>query len=614
MCGIVGLITKNGDVSSSILQSLKRLEYRGYDSSGISVIENHKLKIVKEAGKIDNLIRSCLESDVSGNIGLGHTRWATHGKVSKENSHPHFSDHVSVVHNGIIENYLELKEYLISQGEKFKSETDTEVIPVYINFLLKNGESFRDAFSEVIKKLKGAYAIAAICTYNPDLIAIAKNHSPLVIGFGEELYAVGSDAFSVASVAKKLIYLTDGDYGFINSDGKLELFDENHKIVKRDLVISNLNIGELGKDGYKHYMLKEIYEQPVVIKSILNNYIDNNSVEIESISSLNIEEFNRIKIIACGTSYYSASVGVNLIEKYAKINSDAYIASEYRYRDFTVENDTLYIAISQSGETADTIGAIKSIKSQGGKILSIINNEESTMQFLSDWYIKCHAGPEIGVASTKAFTAQITILSLFAIYIAEKRKTLNKNEIDNIIKITNEVPSLFSNLINNKSWCENIKSISNKISTFKSLIYLGRGISCPIASEGSLKMKELSYIHSESMPSGEIKHGPIALIDKNIPVICIVPSDSMVDKSISNIETILTRDAVIVLIGDEESSRKLNKFSNQIIGSIILPKVNDILIPNLYSIPVQLLAYFTAIEKGNDVDQPRNLAKSVTVE
>ncbi len=617
MCGIVGIVSQNDDIVGDILQSLKRLEYRGYDSSGIAVINsNRNLDVVKEIGKIHNLAEAMGRVEISGATGLGHTRWATHGKVCRENSHPHVCGNVAVVHNGIIENYVELKQYLISQGEVFQSETDTEVIPVLINFLLKNGENFEDAFRAAIEKLQGAYAIAAICTYQPDIIAVAKNHSPLVVGYGVDLAIVGSDAFSVIALASKMTYLTDGDYGFVDLKGNLRLFDENHKPVQRDISTSNLSINAISKDGYKHYMLKEINEQPVILQHLLNSYFaPDGKITLPNIEKIgDLSRFKRVKIIACGTSYYSGIVAGILFEKYAKLNTDVYISSEYRYKNIIVDQDTLYIAISQSGETADTIGAIKVINSQGGFVVAIVNNEESTIENISNLAIKCHAGAEIGVASTKVFTSQIVAQMALVCYIAEHKKHLNCTDIMEIAAEIRKSLLSMMHLLENKSWIGNILDIAKSMIDLNGLIYIGRGLGYPIAMEGALKLKELSYIHSEGMASGELKHGSIALIDKNMPVVAIAPSDELFDKNASNIENVLARDGRIILITDAKGLKYFSKFQSQIIGAIVLDEVQNASMPLLYSVAIQLLAYYVSLEKGNDVDQPRNLAKSVTVE
>lgn len=616
MCGIVGIVYNQNDVVLDILQSLKRLEYRGYDSSGIAIInKDRKINLIRETGKIENLINIVEKTNIAGNIGLGHTRWATHGKVSEENSHPHTSGHVAVVHNGIIENYAELKKYLIEQGENFTSETDTEVIPVFINFLLKNGMDFENAFKDVISKLRGAYAIAAICTYNPDVIAVAKNHSPLVVGYGDNLTIIGSDAFSVISLANKMVYLLDGDYGFVNAEGDLRLFDSNHESVHREIVTSSLNINSIGKDGYKHYMLKEINEQPEILQNIVHNYLNSNgSINLNIPNTIDINKIKRIKIIACGTSYYSGQVASTLFEKYAQINTDVYIASEYRYRNFTVEEDTLYIAISQSGETADTIGSIKAIKEKNGTIVSIVNTDESTIEKISDFTIKCHSGPEIGVASTKVFTSQILTQIMLCLKICREKKLFNDSKIIEIYQQIEQVIKDITHILSDEAWLENIQNIAKKLAEKTSVLYIGRSIGYAIAMEGALKLKELSYIHAEGMASGELKHGSIALIDKDIPVIAIANSGNLFEKNASNIENVLARDGRLVLITDEAGQNYFSKFESQIIGSIKIPESSIFTMPLLYSIPIQLLAYHVAVKKGNDVDQPRNLAKSVTVE
>ncbi len=614
MCGVVGLIRKEQNVVNESLDILKRLEYRGYDSSGIAIIENNTLKVIKEVGKIENLMQACKEQNAKSNIIIGHTRWATHGKVTKENAHPHFSGKIAVIHNGIIENYAQLKKFLEDNGKKFKTQTDTEVIPVYIDFLMSKGDDFKTAFKKVIKELKGAYAIVAICQDEPDLMAFSKNGSPLVAGFADNAIILGSDAFSIITVASDILYFKDGDFGFASLKS-IEIFDQNNKVVKREIVKSNLTMNAVGKDGYKHYMLKEIHDQPNILLSTINHCFDEKEgFSLDAISKIDLSKVKRISIIACGTSYYAGLVASSFFEKYAKIPCESYIASEFRYKDAIIEQDTLYIAISQSGETADTIGAIKYIKEHNAKVLSIVNTEESTMQNMSDAYFKLNCGPEIAVASTKVFNSQILCIKMLALDIAARKKLITIKEISAIVAEWRDAILDMSHKLNDKSWIENIQKISHKLREYSSMLYLGRGISYSLAMEGSLKMKELSYIHSEALPAGELKHGTIALIDKNIPVVCAVPSSNLFDKTASNIENIFSRDGRVVLISDKAGCDYFSKFSSQTLGAIEVKAVSANAISIAYSLPMQLLAYFTALEKGSDIDQPRNLAKSVTVE
>ncbi|QED23531.1 glutamine--fructose-6-phosphate transaminase (isomerizing) [Candidatus Deianiraea vastatrix] len=614
MCGVIALMKHKGDVVVDILQSLQRLEYRGYDSCGIAVANNAKIQIVKETGKVENLVKSCKKANLNASIGMGHTRWATHGSVTTENAHPHTSGEIAVVHNGIIENYMEIKNELLAKGFTFKSQTDTETIPVLIDSLMKDGNDFKTAFTKAISRLKGAFAIIAICASEKNTIAVAKNQSPLVVGFGDNLSVVGSDAFSIISITNKMSYLLDGDYGFVSLDKGLELFDKNGEKAIREVIVSQLNLDASSKNGYAHYMLKEIHEQPSILSNIVKQNFTENGMNIENFDKIDFTKYKRIAIIACGTSYYAGTVCVKYFEQYAKMSCDCYIASEFRYRAAIIDKETLYIGISQSGETADVIGAIKNIKNAGSTMLSVINARETTMQFLSDSTIGCEAGPEIGVASTKVFTAQImTILSL-TLAIAQTKKLISLDEIAQIKKDLLDAISKIQSLLNDKSWIKNIAQVSKNIKDYSSILYLGRDISYALATEAALKMKELTYIHCEALASGELKHGSIALIDKNIPVVAIAPSSCLFDKSASNIEGIFSRDGRIVLVSDKAGIDYFAKFTNQILGSIEIPETKAHTMPFLYAPAAQLMSYHAASQKGHDVDQPRNLAKSVTVE
>jgi len=616
MCGVIALMKQNSSVVHDILKSLSRLEYRGYDSCGIAVVQAGEINIAKEIGKVENLISTCDKIHITSNIGIGHTRWATHGAVSPDNAHPHKCEDVAVVHNGIIENYVALREELIKKGAKFYSQTDTEVIPVMINQFIKEGFDFKSSFSKTIAKLEGAYAIIAICAKEKDVIAVAKKHSPLVIGFGENnLYVVGSDAFSIISITNKMSYLLDGDYGFIDFKNGVELYNTNTGIVKRDIVLSDIANGIISKNGYPHYMLKEIYEQPEILNSILqNNFLDSGKIYTEIINKITLSKIKRIKIVACGTSYYSGVLCSKFFENYAKLACDCYFASEFRYKDAIIEDDALYIAISQSGETADVIGAMQYIKAHNGKILSFINSSETTMQFLSDFYIDCKAGPEISVASTKVFTAQILTLMAFIFAISVKKNLLESDILNNIKNDISQAVSQMLELLHDKEWLLNIEKISSELKDYPSILYLGRDISYSVAMEGALKMRELTYIHCEALAAGELKHGSIALIDKNIPVIVFIPSSCLFEKIASNVESIFARDGRVILISDKNGIKYFKKFAKQIMGTIELPETLMHTIPFLYSPTAQLLSYYTASRKGHDVDQPRNLAKSVTVE
>lgn len=613
MCGVIGLMKNEVGTVKKVLSTLKRLEYRGYDSSGIAMCVNGDLKIIKEIGKIENLEKSCNDAEIDSKIAIGHTRWATHGKVTQENAHPHFGKKVAVIHNGIIENYSQIKSFLESNGVSFKTQTDTEVIPLYIEYFMSLGDDFKESFKKTVAELKGAYAIIAICSDNDQLMAFAKQGSPLVAGFFKDGIALGSDAFSLIEVANQVSYFKDGDWGFANINS-LETFDKNGQTVKREIIHSNLSLASAGKDGYKHFMLKEINDQPNVLTGIINAYLLNNiGFDVKCLEKIDLSSIKRIEIIACGTSHYAGLSAGSFFEKYAKINCESHIASEFRYQEKVIEKDTLYLAISQSGETADTIGAIKYVKSKGATVLSLVNADETSMEQMSDGVMKLNCGPEISVASTKVFNSQIICIEILALQIALQKNHISFLEIKEITNEWHEAISDMSKKLHDKSWIENITKIAKSIHKAKNMIYLGRGVACSIALEGSLKMKELSYIHSEAMPAGELKHGPIALIEENTPVVCLIPDD-LFEKMASNIENVFSRNGRVILIGSEEKIKYFEKFSSQIIGSIPVKDVSKNAISITYSLPLQLLSYYTALENGCDVDQPRNLAKSVTVE
>lgn len=609
MCGIVGLINKNGNVVSDIVSSLIKLEYRGYDSSGICISTNNGLKTIKETGKIINM-QNAIPQGLNGNIGIGHTRWATHGKVTKLNAHPHFTDYVSLVHNGIIENYMEIKSNLLKDGFNFKSETDSEVIAVLITKFIISGLNFKDAFTKALKILKGAFAI--VCISNDGKIGFAKNHSPLVIGKDGYTTAIGSDAFSVTGLVSKIMYLEDGDYGFASFDDII-LYDKNDNIVNRQYNQINLSNKNFGKDGYKHYMLKEIHEQPIILESILNHYIDNGKINNMDVN-IDFKSIKRIVFIACGTSYYSTVVSSYFFEEYARIPVETHIASEFRDRDPVLTEDALYVFVSQSGETSDTIGAMKMVKNAGMKIMSVVNNEKTTMENLSDYVIYCHAGPEIGVASTKAFISQVCVLLLMSLKIGYEKLVIDHDLYSKSTISIKGISYKINEMLTNSEYISNIKNIASSLLKSQSMIYIGKCISYGIALEGSLKMKELSYIHSEAFTSGELKHGSIALIDESIPVVGIFGSHNIFDKIASTIESILSRNGRVILIGRKNEIEKFDKFSDQIIGRIIINDCDDICIPLLYTPVLQLLSYYVSDMRGYDVDQPRNLAKSVTVD
>lgn len=588
MCGIVGTISKNdNDVVSDLLDGLEKLEYRGYDSAGIALVDNGDIKRCRTVGKLKNLKDKLKISPISGVIGIGHTRWATHGKATLENAHPMVTKDVALVHNGIIENYKELKADLEQDGYSFTSQTDTEVVAVYLQRELDDGLTPREAFRKMLKTVKGTYAFLAIFKTRPDMLFCAKNKSPLAVGFGKDI-CVGSDASSISANCTEIVYLNDGDYAEITKDGAKFFdndFNQTDKITQKvtdDLINS-------GKGEYSHYMIKEIMEQPSAIrKTLLRNEIPVNFLDHAS----------RILILACGTSYHAGLVGKYWFEKYLKLPTYVEIASEYRYRSPVIEDNTLVLVITQSGETIDTLEAMEYVRKNNStcKLAAITNVANSAISRSADFVFHTEAGVEIGVASTKAFTAQLTVLAKLA---------FGKN------------PELLKQLQNLPQACENslllkpeIDLIAKDIKDRANAIYLGRDNLYPIALEGALKLKEISYIHAEGFAAGEMKHGPIALIDDVVPVICLCPSGDIFDKMFSNIQVARARGKNMIVFTDLIGSESFDKS----VKKVILPSINQELYPILYSIPLQLLAYTVTVLKGEDVDKPRNLAKSVTVE
>lgn len=615
MCGIVGIVSKN-NVVPKILDGLKKLEYRGYDSAGISLISGDFINTIKKQGKIVNLEAAINKNKkFIGNIGIGHTRWATHGKPSEANSHPHLSENIAVVHNGIIENYQELKEKLKKTGVKFLSHTDTEVIPHLISLHLKESQDKKQAVILALKELRGAFALGIVFKGEENFIAVAKKGSPLLIGFGEGENAgenyVASDYFALDTLTTKVSYLEDGDVAFLTTDS-VEILDDKGTKVSRAIKTMEKDVNKISKESYDHFMQKEIFEQPRVVQDILDNYVVPQSGKIVLPNfPFDLKTIDKITIIACGTSYYAACVGKYLIESLAKINVEVDIASEFRYRDTAFYGNNLHIFISQSGETADTIAALKYAKENGQKTLGIVNAANSNLTYLADAIIRTIAGPEIGVASTKAYVAQLTILILFALELANQKQTIDEATKQKMIASLTQIPAKMNESLAAKSLAE-IKDVAKFVSKYQSLIYIGRGVSYPTALEGALKLKELSYINAFGIASGELKHGTIALVDKNMPIIAIAPNTDLFDKSASNIEEVAARDGKVILIGNDQGIAELKGI---IVKSISIPRVENIIDEALLSIiPTQLIAYYTAIYKGNDVDQPRNLAKSVTVE
>ena len=586
MCGIVSVLTFKRDVSDFLLSSLKKLEYRGYDSAGIAYIDcNSKLKRIRSVGKISELERSVQKFKIETHIGIGHTRWATHGKATEQNAHPHVADGVAIVHNGIIENYQQIKSFLIENGEEFESETDSETVAKLISYYIKQGESFFEAFQKAISKIEGTYAIVAIYEKEPNLLLGAKRGSPMVVGLGAGLEAISiaSDIIAVSNEAEKVIYLEEGDIIFCQKDEKItyQIFDVAGKKVSRELVSNNLSNKAISKNGFEDFMLKEIFEEPEVVVRTFENF-----------SEVDISKYKGLYFIACGTAYYSGVLAKYWIEEFSGVHVDVEIASEFRYRNPVLSQDILYVFISQSGETIDTLSAMRDVKSKGFDTAAVVNVETSSIAREVDVVVKTFAGPEIGVASTKAFIAQILTLFLIAV---------GKDKID-VAEIVKSMEVVLSHR-------ESIKKVADKIKNSKTLIFVGRGTSYPVALEGALKAKELSYISSEGYPSGEIKHGPIALVDESVCSIVLAPEDRHFEKTVSNAQEILARNGKVLFITDFDKDLNLER-----VDVIKIPKTKVVGQPFILTVSIHLLAYYIAKLKGLDVDKPRNLAKSVTVE
>ena len=607
MCGIIG-IASNDPVANKIISGLKRLEYRGYDSAGISIKKNDSILERKTQGKLSNLINSLESNSIDGSIGIGHTRWATHGVPSDRNAHPHSSAKVSLVHNGIIENASELKKDLIKGGYEFLSDTDSEVITALITNLLDNGKTHIEAVKETIKMLEGSYALAIIFTDLEGTLIGAKNGSPLVAGSNGISHFLGSDSLALTSLANRVCYLEDGDLAVLKADN-IEIFDINGTLANRPFEDNKLTDDEVSKGSYSHYMEKEIHEQPRAVGDTIRQFIDHDhqAIKIENID-LNLTEVSKVYLIACGTAYYSCLLSKYYFEQYAGISVECDMASEFRYRNPLINNHTLCIFVSQSGETADTLAALKYAKDKKALTLSIVNVANSSIDRESSHSLYTKAGPEIGVASTKAFTSQVAVLLSLSIHFGTINETLSTESNKNLSKELLEAPKFIEEAIK-RSY--KLKDLAAVMANAKGAMYLGRGTSFPLALEGALKFKEISYIHAEGYPAGEMKHGPLALIEKDLPVVCIVPPGPLFHKTISNVQEVISRGGKVLMITDETS---LEADSENIWDIFRLPNINSTIEGLVYSVPIQMLAYYTALEKGNDVDQPRNLAKSVTVE
>ena len=607
MCGIIGIVSKR-KVVDRIINGLERLEYRGYDSSGVATIRDLKIACTKSTGKLISLKEKLKHEDIDGCVGIGHTRWATHGEPTEINAHPHTTKNVAVVHNGIIENFAELKDDLMRKGISFNSQTDTEVIAQLVEEKISRDKCDPlDAVRLVVKKLSGSFALCFIFRGIESLMIATRRGSPLALGFGEEENYVSSDATSLSLFSKKICYLEEDDFAMLHPE-EVKVFDGSGKIVSRNIELLNTDPVTLSKGKYKHFMEKEIFEQPEIISQVLGFYL-NASEEMLTLPHLpKSTEIKRILLVGCGTAFYSCLTAKYWFESISGVPTHAELSSEFRYRSPALNKDDLLVFVSQSGETADTIGALRFARKHTNNILAIVNVEQSSIARESTWVFPTKAGPEIGVASTKAFICQLIILQILNIKVGSDLLKITPEQRSSLLKGLLELPRLYSEVLSQN---EDIKKLCKKFSGSCSVLFLGRDVLYPIALEGALKLKEISYIHAEGYASGELKHGPIALVDKNMSVVALNPSTKVFEKTLSNLEEVKARSGKIVLLTDNKGKNLSKNLTKSIFQ---LPTCADFIAPILYVLPLQLIAYYTALEKGTDVDQPRNLAKSVTVE
>ncbi|MEP3846474.1 MAG: glutamine--fructose-6-phosphate transaminase (isomerizing) [Paracoccaceae bacterium] len=607
MCGIVGVLGSH-EAAPILVDALRRLEYRGYDSAGIATVNEGKLERRRSVGKLVNLSDKLVHEPLAGKSGIGHTRWATHGGPTVMNAHPHKSGPVAVVHNGIIENFRELRAELAENGIGFETETDSETVALVARHLMDGGLSPEDAAFATIDKLEGAFALAFLFEGHADLIVVARKGSPLAIGHGDGEMFVGSDAIALAPMTNKITYLEEGDRAVITREGA-EITDAAGRLVNRELREIQLGNMTADKQGHKHFMSKEITEQPSVLGQAIANYLSDNGEITLPDPSINFADFDRVVMVACGTAFYACLTAKYWFEQLARIPVEVDVASEFRYREPPIPARTLAIFVSQSGETADTLAALRYMQGKADKIVSIVNVPESSIARESDLALPIYAGVEVGVASTKAFTCQLTVLLALVLEAAKTRGEVSSQDLEDHIASLRSVPSLITQSIAQNDVI--LQAARDLAEDARDALFLGRGQMFPLALEGALKLKEISYIHAEAYASGELKHGPIALIDQNMPVIVMAPRDTLFDKTVSNMQEVMARKGKVLLISDAEG---LNEARDGIWAEIEMPRCPDIVAPIVYAVPAQLLAYHTAVAKGTDVDQPRNLAKSVTVE
>ncbi|RFU13533.1 glutamine--fructose-6-phosphate transaminase (isomerizing) [Rhodobacteraceae bacterium W635] len=605
MCGIVGVLGRH-EVAPLLVESLKRLEYRGYDSAGIATVSEGRLDRRRAVGKLVNLSDLLVHDPLRGMSGIGHTRWATHGAPTVDNAHPHRAGRVAVVHNGIIENYRDLRAELAAKSIGFETDTDTETVALLCEHLLDTGLAPRAAARETLRRLEGAFALAFLFDGEPDLMVAARRGSPLAIGHGEGEMFVGSDAIALSPMTDRITYLEEGDYAYVTRAGA-EIFDADDRPANREIRAIPAQATQIDKGGHRHFMAKEVYEQPTVLAECLAHYSDGDAVRIPE-GDLDFTDTDRVTLVACGTAHYACMVAKYWFETLAGLPCDVDIASEFRYREPPVSSRSTALFVSQSGETADTLAALRYTSGKAGRILSVVNVPESSIARESDLALPIMAGVEVGVASTKAFVCQLAVLANLAVLAARQKGRIDAAREAELLAALRGLPGLINQAL---ALEDQIRIHTGALSEARTVLFLGRGAMFPMALEGALKLKEISYIHAEGYASGELKHGPIALVDKTVPVIVMAPSDALFDKTVSNMQEVMAREGNVWLVTDNDGADMAREGVWQ---TLVMPNVEPIFAPILYSVPAQLIAYHTAVHKGTDVDQPRNLAKSVTVE
>jgi glucosamine--fructose-6-phosphate aminotransferase (isomerizing) len=607
MCGIIGIVSSE-PVADRLVDGLRRMEYRGYDSAGVCTLDDGKLIRRRAEGKLNNLVAELAANPAPGDMGIAHTRWATHGAPTAQNAHPHATDRVALVHNGIIENFKELRAELQADGRTLESDTDSEVVVHLVSREIENGSSPREAVAQVLPRLRGAFALAIAFRDHPGMLIGARRGSPLVVGYGDGETYIGSDALALAPLTQQISYLEEGDWVVVSREAA-EIHDAENQPVEREIQTSGASAAAVEKGNYRHFMQKEIFEQPTVVAQTLGSYLrqSDNSVALPQFD-FDLSQIKRVTIVACGTSFYAGMVAKYWFEQFARVPVDIDVASEFRYREPVLEEGGLALFISQSGETADTLAALRHCKENGQTIAVIVNVPTSSMAREADLLLPTHAGPEIGVASTKAFSCQLAVLAALAAHMAVTKGLMSREEEQEVVGHLLEAPAALNAALDHD---DDIAGMAHLIAPARDVLYLGRGPDYALALEGALKLKEISYIHAEGYASGEMKHGPIALIDDKVPVIVLAPSGPLFEKTVSNMEEVRARGGQVVLISDADG---LEQAGEGCLATIEMPKVHPLIAPLVYTIPVQLLAYHIACVKGTDVDQPRNLAKSVTVE